>query len=72
MSRPVADAAVRCRHARSTELAPADASFATLKLGCSENPCAAGLEICKQIKGCKFPILHRNQFSTNCVEALAE
>jgi hypothetical protein len=53
MSRPVADAAVRCRHARPTQLAPADGSFATLKLGCSENPCAVGLEICKEIKGCK-------------------
>jgi hypothetical protein len=54
MSRPVADAAVRCRHARSTELAPADGSFATLKLGCSENPLRRGLEICKEIKDCKF------------------
>jgi hypothetical protein len=33
----------------------ADGSSATLQLGCSENPCAEGSEICKQIKGCKFP-----------------
>jgi hypothetical protein len=55
MSRPVADASVRCRHTRPTQLLPADGSSAALKLGCSENPCAAGSEIFKEIKDCKFP-----------------
>jgi hypothetical protein len=60
--RPIARRTEQLRAARAEQAARTRNSRIAVRpiaqnsqLGCSENPRAAGLEICKEIKGCKFP-----------------